>query len=148
MGLMKEFREFAVKGNVIDLAVGVIIGAAFGKITSSLVEDIIMPPLGLVLGKVDFTQLKLVLRPAEGTSPAVTLNYGNFINIVIQFLILAFCVFLIIKAINSAKKRFEEEPPPVDANVKACPFCMEDISIKATKCKYCTADLGPTPAQV
>lgn len=144
MGLIKEFQEFAVKGNVIDLAVGVIIGAAFGKITSSLVEDIIMPPLGLILGRVDFTDLKITLKAAEGKAPAVTLNYGNFINILIQFLILAFCVFLIVKAINTAKKHFSEPPAKPDETIRPCPQCLSDIPKAAHKCKFCTADVVPT----
>jgi large conductance mechanosensitive channel len=107
MSMMKEFKEFAAKGNVIDLAVGVIIGAAFGKIVSSLVDDIIMPPVGLVLNGVDFSKLSITLKEAVGDKPAVLLRYGAFINIFITFLIVAFCVFLIVKAINTLKRKQE-----------------------------------------
>lgn len=126
MGIVKEFREFALKGNVLDLAVGVIIGVAFGKIINSMVNDIIMPPIGMLMGKVDFSQKKLVIqegtevKDAAGTvlTPGVAevaIKYGSFINMVIEFMIVAFCVFLIIKAFNTARKRFEAEkvaPPP------------------------------------
>lgn len=141
MSLLKEFRAFAVKGNVVDLAVGVIIGAAFGKIVSSLVEDIIMPPVGLLLGHVDFTQLKLVLREADGTNPAVTLNYGNFLNIVLQFLILAFCVFMLVKVFLSAKEKLEKPTAAPDPDVKACIYCLSEIPAKAAKCKFCGSEL-------
>jgi large conductance mechanosensitive channel len=120
MGLIKEFKEFALRGNVIDMAVGIIIGAAFGKIVSSMVNDILMPPLGLITGGIDFADKKLVLKDAvaaaEGVKeqPAVVLKYGMFINEVITFTIVAFAVFMLIKAINTARKRFEREqaPPP------------------------------------
>ena len=114
MKLIDEFKTFAMKGNVVDMAVGIIIGAAFGKIVSSVVNDIIMPPVGLLIGGVNFTDLKLVLKAATETGPAVTWNYGNFIQVCIDFLIVAFAVFLLIKAINSAKKKEEAAPsaPP------------------------------------
>ncbi len=114
MGMIKEFREFAVKGNMIDMAVGIIIGAAFGKIVSSLVADIIMPPLGLLIGGVDFTDLVYTLKAATGNTDAVTLNYGIFIQHVIDFVIVAFAIFLIVKLINSAKKKEQAKPsaPP------------------------------------
>ena len=114
MSLMKEFKQFAMRGNVVDMAVGIIIGAAFGKIVTSIVNDIIMPPIGLLLGGVNFTDFKLTLKEAaEGTS-AVTLNYGNFIQVTIDFLIVAFAIFMIIKAMNRMKKKQEEAPaaPP------------------------------------
>ncbi len=104
MSIIKEFKEFAIKGNMVDMAVGIIIGAAFGKIVSSLVNDIIMPPVGLIMGGTDFTNLKLTLKEAIEKSPAVTFNYGNFIQTSIDFLILAFCIFLMIKAINKIKR--------------------------------------------
>lgn len=165
MSMLKEFREFAVKGNVIDLAVGVIIGGAFGKIVTSLVEDVVMPPIGIVLGKVDFANLFLLLpgqdpaKLAAATDAAAkakhavptiadyktagvsTLNYGQFLNNVIQFLIIAFVVFLMVKAINRAKKQVEHPAPPAQPTVKQCPYCMSDIPIEAKKCKFCTADL-------
>jgi large conductance mechanosensitive channel len=113
MAIVKEFKEFAMRGNVVDLAVGVIIGAAFGKIVASLVSDIIMPPLGLLLNGIDFKDAKYVLRPAVGKTPETALNYGLFINNVIDFLIVAFCIFLIVKGINSLKKK--EEAAPAEA---------------------------------
>lgn len=118
MGLVQEFKDFAVKGNVIDLAVGVIIGGAFGKIVTSIVNDIIMPPIGLAMGGVDFSNLKIVLQKAVVdsagvvTTEAVSINYGNFINIVIQFAIIALCVFAVVKGFNSMKKKEEAAPPP------------------------------------
>jgi len=116
MGLIKEFKEFSVKGNAIDLAVGVIIGAAFGKIVSSIVNDIIMPPIGLLVGGVDFKGLKVVMKSpvldntGKVISEAVTLNYGNFLQTTFDFLIIAFCIFMLVKAINSFKKKEEEKP--------------------------------------
>jgi len=110
MKILDEFKKFAVKGNMIDMAVGIIIGAAFGKIVTSIVSDILMPPIGLLLGGVNFTDLKVVMKAATETVPAVTWNYGNFIQVAIDFLIIAFSVFLIVKAINSAKKK--EVPAP------------------------------------
>ncbi|MEZ5920503.1 MAG: large-conductance mechanosensitive channel protein MscL [Parvularculaceae bacterium] len=112
MGIIKEFQEFAVKGNVVDMAVGIIIGGAFGTIVKSLVDDVIMPPIGLALGGVDFSSFKFVLKPAEGDIAAVTLNYGQFINNVISFLVVAWAVFMLVKAMNSLKKKQEAAPPP------------------------------------
>ena len=114
MGMMQEFREFAVKGNAVDMAVGIITGAAFGKIVSSVVDDVVMPPIGLMLGGVDFSDLKLTLKDAVGDVPAVTLNWGTFIQTCINFAIIAFAVFLLVKAINSLKKKEEAAPaaPP------------------------------------
>lgn len=104
MSIIKEFKEFAVKGDAIDMAVGIVIGASFSKIVSSLVTDVIMPPIGLILGGVDFKNLKLVLKPATADAPAVTMNYGQFINTAIDFIIIAFCIFLVVKGINHLKK--------------------------------------------
>jgi large conductance mechanosensitive channel len=104
MSIVKEFKEFAMKGNVIDMAVGIIIGAAFGKIVTSLVNDVIMPPVGLLMGGADFKNLKLILKPASGDLPAVTLNYGQFINNTLDFVIVAFSIFLVIKAVNHLNK--------------------------------------------
>jgi len=114
MKIIKEFKEFAMKGNVMDMAIGIIIGAAFGKIVSSIVTDIIMPPIGLLVGGVNFTDLKIILQDAIGDAPAVTLNYGNFIQVTFDFLIVAFAIFIVIKAMNSAKKKKIETPasPP------------------------------------
>lgn len=114
MSFVKEFKAFAMKGNVIDMAVGIIIGAAFGKIVASLVSDVIMPPLGLLIGGVNFTDLKVVMKAATETTPAVTLNYGNFVQVVFDFMIVAFAIFIVIKAMNAAKKKEEAAPavPP------------------------------------
>jgi len=128
--MLNEFKTFAMRGNVIDMAVGIIIGAAFGKIVDSLVKDIIMPPIGFVLGRVDFSDL--VIKMGN-----VTINYGNFINVVISFLIVAFAIFVLIKAINQLKEK-EAAPPP---STKECPHCFTTINLKATKCPNCTADL-------
>ncbi len=114
VGLIKEFREFAVKGNVVDMAVGIIIGGAFGKIVSSVVADVVMPPIGLILGGVDFRDLKITLAQATQTSPAVTLNYGIFFQTVIDFLIIAAAVFFLVKAINTIRRTKEEAPPPAE----------------------------------
>lgn len=110
MSMLKEFREFAVKGNVVDMAVGIIIGGAFGKIVSSLVADVVMPPIGIILGGVNFKHLSLTLKEAVGSAPAVTLNYGLFVQTVVDFLIVAWAVFIMIKAINVLKRKQEEEP--------------------------------------
>jgi large conductance mechanosensitive channel len=144
--MLKEFREFAMRGNVIDLAIGVIIGAAFGKIVTSFVEDILMPPIGLILGRVDFANLFINLSgkdypsvAAAKAAGAATLNYGIFINTVLNFLIIAFVIFLLIRQIN-ALQRQEEEPAPAPTT-KDCPHCLSSIPIKATRCAHCTADL-------
>ncbi|HEU0117579.1 MAG TPA: large conductance mechanosensitive channel protein MscL [Alphaproteobacteria bacterium] len=141
MNLLKEFRDFAARGNVVDLAVGVIIGAAFGKIVTSLVNDVIMPPIGLILGKVDFSNLFIDLSGAHHESLAAakaagapTINYGMFINTVIDFSIVAFVIFLIIKQMN----RFMKKP---EVSKKDCPKCITSIPLAATKCPACTADL-------
>ncbi|HNR76865.1 MAG TPA: large-conductance mechanosensitive channel protein MscL [Parvularculaceae bacterium] len=112
MGIIKEFQEFAVKGNVLDMAVGIIIGGAFGTIVKSLVDDVIMPPIGLLLGGVDFSAFKLILKQAEGDTAAVAINYGQFINNVISFLVVAWAVFMLVKAMNNFKKKQEAAPPP------------------------------------
>jgi large conductance mechanosensitive channel len=148
--MLKEFKEFAMRGNVIDMAVGIIIGAAFGSIINSLVSDVIMPPIGLLLGRVDFSDLYLTLQEGAIAGPygslmeaqeagAVTLNYGVFINTLVSFVIIAFAVFLLIRAINRLQR--EEEKPPEEPTTKECPFCMSEISIKATRCPYCTSQL-------
>lgn len=114
MKILSEFKAFAMRGNVVDMAVGIIIGAAFGKIVSSMVNDIIMPPLGLLIGGMNFTDLKLTMRAAVGDNPAVTLNYGNFLQVVFDFLIVAFAIYLMVKAMNAASRKKEEAPatPP------------------------------------
>jgi large conductance mechanosensitive channel len=150
MGMVKEFKEFAVKGNVVDMAVGIIIGAAFGTIVKSLVSDIIMPPIGLLLGNVDFSNLFVVLKHgAEAASyatvadaqaaGAVTLNYGMFLNTVISFLIVAFAIFILVKNINRLKK--EAPAPAAVPTTKECPHCFSTIPIKATRCPNCTSNL-------
>lgn len=144
--MLKEFREFAVKGNMLDLAVGVIIGGAFGKIVTSLTNDIIMPPIGLLLGKMDFSNLFVTLTPGKTfetvkqakDAGAATLNYGLFINTCIDFLIVAFAIFLLVKQIN--RLRSAPEPPP--ANTKDCPFCCAKIPIPASRCPQCTSELA------
>lgn len=110
MSVLKEFKEFAMRGNVIDLAIGIVIGAAFGKIVTSLVNDIIMPPIGLLVGGVNFTDLKVVMKAAVGENPAVTLNYGNFLQVVFDFMIVAFAIFLLVKGINRLRKKEEAKP--------------------------------------
>jgi large conductance mechanosensitive channel len=115
MKLADEFKAFAMKGNVVDMAVGIIIGAAFGKIVSSLVADVIMPPLGLLIGGVNFTDLKVILKAATETNPAVTWNYGNFLQVTFDFLIVAFAVFMVIKAINASKRKEAAAPAPTPA---------------------------------
>jgi len=148
--VLKEFKEFALKGNVIDMAVGIIIGAAFGSIVTSLVSDVIMPPIGLLLGKVDFSNLFVVLSSGKVPGPyssladakaagAVTLNYGLFVNTIISFAIISFAIFLLIKNINRLK-RLEETPPAVPTT-RECPFCLSTIPIKAVKCSHCTSKL-------
>jgi len=142
--MLKEFKEFAMKGNVVDLALGVVIGAAFGTIVSSLVKDIIMPPIGKLLGGVDFTNLFVTL--GEGTYPtlkaaqdagAATLNYGLFFNAVINFVIIAFALFLVVKAMNNMKRQEATAPPPPTS--KLCPQCQMEIPSKAVKCGHCTS---------
>jgi len=139
--IMKEFRDFAARGNVVDLAVGVIIGAAFGKIVTSLVNDVIMPPIGLVLGRVDFSNLFVSLSgthydslAAAKAAGAPTINYGMFINNVIDFLIVAFVIFMLVRQIN----RFVKKP---DTSTKDCPLCCSAIPLKAVKCPHCTGDI-------
>jgi large conductance mechanosensitive channel len=148
--MWKEFKEFAVKGNAIDLAVGVIIGAAFGSIVTSLVKDILMPPISLLTGGLDFSNKFVVLRPgADGlknfSTPAdalahkaVTWNYGNFITLVINFIIVAFCIFLVVKAVNKMKRPAPNSPPVS----KDCPACAMTIPVKATRCPHCTTELS------
>jgi large conductance mechanosensitive channel len=149
--MWKEFKEFAVKGNAVDLAVGVIIGAAFGGIVNSLVKDILMPVVGLLTGGLDFSNKFLILKaaPSGGSfntpgdaakAGAVTWNYGNFITLVINFIIVAFCIFLVVKAMNRLKR-----PSPTGAPVsKECPACAMTIPIKATRCPHCTSELTQT----
>jgi large conductance mechanosensitive channel len=148
--MLKEFKEFAMRGNVVDMAVGIIIGAAFGGIVQSLVADVIMPPIGLILGGVDFSNLFLVLKSGSPAGPyaslalaktagAVTLNIGLFINTLINFLIVAFAVFLLIHSINRLKRK--RGAPVVEPVTMECPFCFSSISIKAKRCPHCTSEI-------
>lgn len=165
MGFLKEFREFAIKGNVMDMAIGIIIGAAFTGVVNSLVNDVIMPPLGVLISGIDFSSYSITLKPevdeaapaaptaapdaappaatpkppAKKKSPAVVLAYGKFINTVIQFTIVAFVVFLIVKQINRLKRSSTPAPP----QTKECPFCASNIAIKAVRCPNCTSQLQP-----
>jgi large conductance mechanosensitive channel len=147
--MWKEFKEFAIKGNAIDLAVGVIIGAAFGSIVTSLVKDILMPPLGLITGGLDFSNKFMILKaapngavfatPAEAAKAgAITWNYGNFITLVINFVIVALCIFLLIRAINKMKKPTSTAAPVS----KDCPYCAMTIPLKATRCPHCTSEMA------
>ncbi|QDU84660.1 Large-conductance mechanosensitive channel [Planctomycetes bacterium Pla163] len=142
MGMLKEFKDFAVKGNVMDMAIGIIIGGAFTPIVKSMVDDIIMPPIGMLLGGVDFSEYKLVIQEAsvaaDGTEvAAVAINYGNFINICITFVIIAFAVFMLVKGMNRLRR--EEEAAPAAPTTKDCPHCLMSIPIAATKCGHCTS---------
>ena len=144
--MLKEFKEFAMRGNVLDMAVGIIVGAAFGTIVTSFVNDILMPPIGLLLGRVDFSNLFITLRGepfatlAQARAAGVTtLNYGVFLNTVVSFLIVAFAVFLLVRQVN--KMRREPEPAPAAPTAKECPYCFSSIPIKATRCAHCTSEL-------
>ncbi|MCB2193336.1 MAG: large-conductance mechanosensitive channel protein MscL [Deltaproteobacteria bacterium] len=145
-----EFKKFAMRGNVVDMAVGIIIGAAFTSIVKSLVADVIMPPIGLVLGNVDFTSLFLVLKEGAPAGPylslaaatkagAVVISYGVFINNIISFLIVAWCVFFLVRGMNRMKSK--EEEAPAEPTTKECPYCLSQVPIKAVKCAFCTSEL-------
>ncbi len=153
--MWKEFRDFIARGNVMDLAVGVIIGAAFGKIVATLVEGILMPPLGLLLGRVDFSSLFFVLDSSQGVPASLAeakaqgvpvIAYGQFLNDVVGFLILALAVFLIVKQVNRIKSAVDQ-PAVAEGVTKECPFCASTISIKARRCPSCTSDLGTSAAR-
>jgi len=137
MSMVKEFKEFAMRGNVVDMAVGIVIGGAFGKIVSSLVTDVIMPPIGLILGNVDFSKLSIVLREKTEAAEAVSINYGLFVNTLLDFVIVAFAIFMVIKQMNRLKKK--EEAAPV--TTKECPKCLSTIALKATRCPNCTSEI-------
>lgn len=150
MGVVKEFKDFAVRGSVVDMAVGIIIGAAFGTVVKSFVDDILMPPLGMLLGNVDFQNILLVLRQGSPAGPydtlaaakqagAVTLNLGVFVNAVVSFVIVAFAVFLMVRSLNKLKRK-EEEPAPAPTT-RDCPFCMSAIPLQATRCPFCTSEV-------
>jgi large conductance mechanosensitive channel len=150
--MFKDFKEFAMRGNVVDMAMGIIIGAAFGTIVKSLVSDIIMPPIGLLLGNVDFTNLFLILKDGSTPGPyasladaqaagAVSINFGVFVNTIISFIIIAFAVFILIRNINRLKRK--EEAPPPEPTTKECSYCFSTIPIKASRCAFCTSELKP-----
>jgi large conductance mechanosensitive channel len=143
--MLKEFREFVMRGNVVDMAVGIIIGAAFGKIVTSFVSDILMPPIGLMMGKVDFANLFIDLSGAGFTTlaeakkaGAATINYGLFFNTILDFIIVAFAIFLLIRQIN----RMKREPAPAAPDTKECPFCLSSVPLKAVRCPHCTSELS------
>lgn len=152
--MLKEFKAFALKGNVMDLAVGIIIGGAFGTIVKSLVDDVIMPPIGLLIGGVDFRDFFLLLEPGTAAPPpyatvadaqaagAVTINYGIFINNVIAFLIVAFAVFLLVRAVN----RLQPEEAAAAPNTRDCPYCARAVPMKATRCPECTSEIAAAAA--
>ncbi|MGD0237786.1 MAG: large-conductance mechanosensitive channel protein MscL [Syntrophorhabdales bacterium] len=148
--MLKEFKEFAMKGSVLDMAVGIVIGAAFGLIIASLVADVIMPPIGLLLGSIDFANIFTVLKEGKVAGPyatlaaakaagAVTINWGIFINTIINFVIVAFAIFLLVKGVN--KSRREKVEQPAEATTKACPYCLSLIPLKATRCPQCTSEV-------
>jgi large conductance mechanosensitive channel len=148
--MWKEFREFALRGNVVDIAVGIIVGAAFGTIVKSLIDDVIMPPIGLMLGGVDFSNFFLLLKEGSPAAPyasladaqaagAVTVNYGVFLNAVISFLVVALVIFFLIRLMNRLRR---EEEAPTEPATKECPYCLSTIPLEATRCAYCTSDLA------
>jgi large conductance mechanosensitive channel len=132
--MLKEFRKFVMRGNVVDMAVGIIMGAAFGAIVSSLVSDVVMPPIGLLLGNVDFSHLRVVLQ----ADPEVAINYGAFVNTIVSFLIVALVTFLLVRVVN----RLKPEEAPAAPTTKECPYCFSTIPLKATRCPHCTSQLG------
>ena len=149
--MLKEFKEFAMRGTVLDMAIGIILGAAFGKIVSSFVADLLMPPIGLLLGKVDFASLFLNLSgqpyptlAAAKAASAPTINYGVFLNTVLDFIIVAFVIFLLVRQVN--RMRRQPEAAPAAPTSKACAYCLSTIPIKATRCPHCTSDLRAAPA--
>lgn len=155
-GMLNEFRTFAVRGNMVDMAVGIIIGGAFGTIVQSLVRDVITPPIGLLLGGVDFTDLFLTLKQGTPAGPyatlaaaqeagAVTIAYGVFANAMISFLIVAFAVFLLVKGVNRLRAAVEEPAAPATPSTRVCPFCCSVIPLQATRCPHCTSELAPEP---
>jgi len=145
--MLKEFKEFALRGNVLDLAIGIIIGGAFGQIVTSFVNDILMPPVGLLLGNVDFSNLFINLSggrfdslAAAQEAGAATINYGLFVSTVIDFVIVAFAIFLLVRQVNRLQRR--EEEGPAEPTTKGCPYCLSTIALQATRCPHCTSELG------
>lgn len=146
--MLKEFKEFAMRGNVLDMAVGIIIGTAFGKIVSSFVNDVLMPPIGKLVGQVDFSNLFLNLGETDyatlaeaQAAGAPTINYGIFLNTVLDFLIVAFAIFLLIRQVNRLKRK--EEAPPAAPTTRPCPFCLSEVALQARRCPHCTSELQP-----
>jgi len=151
MSMMKEFKDFAMKGNVVDMAVGIIIGGAFGTIIKSMVDDVLMPPIGLLLGGVDFSNIFVLLKeggkaaaPYAGVADAkaagaVTMNFGLFFNAIISFLIVAFAVFLLVRGMNAMRR--QQEAPPAAPTTRECPFCFSTIAIRASRCPQCTSEI-------
>ena len=148
--MLKEFKQFAMRGNVVDMAVGIVIGAAFGTIVKSLVADVIMPPIGMLLGNVDFSNLYIIIKEGVTSGPfstladaqkagAITINYGAFINTIVSFIIVAFALFIVIKGMNQLKR--EQEAPPAEPTTKECSHCFTTIPVKATRCPNCTSEL-------
>lgn len=153
MKILSEFKKFAMRGNVLDMAVGIIIGAAFGKIVDSAVKDVLMPPIGLAAGNVDFSNLFLVLKEgakvaapydslaAAQAAGAITINYGVFLNTIISFLIVAFAVFMLIKAMNTVQEKLDKSEKEAAPTTKKCPYCLSEINIDATRCPHCTSNI-------
>ena len=146
--MIKEFREFALRGNVVDMAVGIIIGVAFGAVIKSLVDNVLMPPIGLLLGNVDFTNLLVVLKAGAPAGPyatlaeaqeagAVAISYGVFVNAIVSFVIVAFAVFVVVRQVN----RLKREEAPAEPTTRECPRCLSSISVKATRCAFCTSEV-------
>jgi large conductance mechanosensitive channel len=153
--VLKDFKEFVMRGSVVDMAVGIIIGVAFGAVIKSLVADVIMPPIGLLLGNVDFSNLFVTLKAGKVAGPyvslaaaqaagAVTLNLGLFINTIVSFVIVAFAVFLLVRGVNQLRR--EQEAPPAVPTTKECPYCLSEIPLQASRCPHCTSELGAAPA--
>lgn len=140
MGILREFKEFAMRGNVVDMAAGIIIGSAFGQIVSSLVKDVFMPPIGWILGNVDFSNLVITIKEKSASADAVTIRYGVFINTVVDFIIVAFVVFIVVKQMNHLKRK--SEATSAAPETRECPYCYSVISAKATRCPHCTSQLA------
>jgi large conductance mechanosensitive channel len=145
--MLKEFKEFAMRGNVLDMAIGVILGAAFGKIVTSMVSDILMPPLGMLVGKVDFSSLFINLSgqphpslAAAKAAGAPTINYGVFLQTTLDFVIVAFVIFLVVRQVNALMKKTQTPPAPAAPATKDCPYCFSTISLRATRCPHCTSE--------
>jgi len=150
--MLKEFKEFALKGNVMDMAVGIVLGVAFGAIIKSLVDDLLMPPLGLILGSADFSNMFLIIKEGATAGPfatlaeaqkagAVTVNYGLFINTIVNFVIVAFALFLVIRNMNELRRRMEKPEAEAAPDTKECPYCLSTIPLKASRCPNCTSEL-------